>query len=300
MESTRNNISEFLCFSFFFPEFCYDGNMNILHKLKEQINFTSTDKVIADYILSHKDEAVEMSIQKLAEATYTSTTAVMRLCERLKLSGYKQLKIELSREINDPATDDELLDPSFPFHPDSSTGEIANSLKKLIDQSLNEARKTLSVTDMNRAADILINANQRALFGIGDAYLAGLSFQTRMLRIGMHFLTTPVYGEQGHLAQAMTSSDAALILSYSGTTDQTLLSARRLKQNRVRIVSITGNADSPLARLSDVVLVIPAKEHKFHRIASFFSQACMDYYLNILYSRIYVQNYRNFQDKNID
>lgn len=274
--------------------------MNILNQLKERVNFSTTDITIADYILSHKDEVVEMSIQQLAQKTYTSSTAVMRLCQRIGLSGYKQLKISLTREIDTTENDSDLLDPSFPFHPDSSTMEIANSLKKITDQSLNEARRMLNTADMNKAAEMLLNARYKALFGIGDAYLAGLAFQTRMMRLGIHFLATPVYGEQNHQADTLTRDDAALILSYSGSTNPTLTTTKNLKRNGVKIISITGNGSSPLARLSDVVLVIPAKEQKYHRIATFFSQACMDYFLNILYSRMYVLNYREFSQKTID
>lgn len=274
--------------------------MNILNQLKERVNFSTTDITIADYILSHKDEVVEMSIQQLAQKTYTSSTAVMRLCQRIGLSGYKQLKISLTREIDTTENDSDLLDPNFPFHPDSSTMEIANSLKKITDQSLNEARRMLNTADMNKAAEMLMNARHKALFGIGDAYLAGLAFQTRMMRLGIHFLATPVYGEQNHQADTLTRDDAALILSYSGSTNTTLTTTKILKRNGVKIVSITGNGSSPLARLSDVVLVIPAKEQKYHRISTFFSQACMDYFLNILYSRMYVLNYREFSLKTID
>lgn len=271
--------------------------MTIHNQLKEQINFSDTDKTIANFILSHKDEVLTMSIQKLAQETYTSTSAVIRLCERIHLSGYKELKYRLSQQLQNPIPDSQLLDPNFPFHAESSTAEIASSLKKLTDQSLDEARKMLSVADLNKAADILIHARQRALFGIGDAYLAGLSFQARMMRIGIYFLATPVYGEQIHQADTLAIEDAALLLSYSGKSSSTVNAARILKKNGCKTVCITGDPASPLARLCDVVLLIPAKEKKFHRISSFFSQACMDYFLNILYSRIYVLNYREFQDK---
>lgn len=271
--------------------------MSLKNQLKEKVNFSDTDKTIADYILAHKDEILSMSIQKLAQETFTSTSAVIRLCERIHLSGYKELKVKLSQELQSSVPESELLDPNFPFHADSSTSEIASSLKKLTDQSLDEARRMLSVADLNKAADILAHAKQKALFGIGDAYLAGLSFQARMMRLGIYFLATPVYGEQIHQADTLAKEDAALLLSYSGKSTSTVYAAKILKKNGCKTVCITGDPTSPLAHLCDVVLLIPAKEKKFHRISSFFSQACMDYFLNILYSRIYVLNYREFQEK---
>jgi len=274
--------------------------MKIETMLKEQIDFTENEKAISAYILSHKDDVLHMSVQALAKYTYTSTSAVMRLCGRMGLSGFRDFKIRYAQELSSSFSDMTEIDPNFPFSPNDSVGEIAASLRKLTVQTLSEAQKMISPSDVKKACMVLHNARNVALFGIGDAYLAGLTFQARMMRSGTNYLATPVYGEQHHLALTMHSGDAGIVLSYSGTTKGTVDCAKELKKNGAATICITAGADSELAKLCSINLLLPAREQKFRRIASFFSQTCMEYYLNIIYSYLYVMDYTEYSAKAID
>ncbi len=264
--------------------------MRLTTLLENKDHFTDNEKIIADYILSHKDEVLNISIQALAKQTYTSTSAVMRLCSRMHVSGFKEFKIVFAQEMNHPMDTQDDIDPNFPFSRNDGAGEIATQIEKLTVLSLEEARQSMSISDVRKACALMQAASSVALFGIGDAYLAGLSFVARMTRTGVNYLTTPVYGEQMHLAQSLNRGDCGLLLSYSGTTMETVEVAKRLKKKGVSTICITADAQSPLAKLADITLLLPAKETKFHRIASFFSQTCMDYYLNVIYSILYVTN----------
>ena len=274
--------------------------MSIQELLKEQVGFTENEKVIADYILSHKDDILQMSIQSLALKTYTSTSAIMRLCSRLNLSGFKQFKFRLSQELLRANPDYQDVDPNFPFTKNDSIPEISQQLKKLTIQTLEETQKILSIQDMQKACYLMKNAKNVAIFGVGDAYLAGLAFQASMTRTGTNYIVTPVYGEQGHLAKTLHTDDCALLLSYSGSTDSTINHAKQLKSQKVPTICITANAESELAKLCDIALFLPAKEDKGHRIAAFFSRASMEYYLNIMYSYLYVLDYDKHVQETID
>ncbi len=274
--------------------------MSIQDLLKQQIDFTENEKVIADYILSHKDDILQMSIQSLALKTYTSTSAIMRLCSRLNLSGYKQFKFRFSQELLRANPEYQDVDPNFPFTKNDSIPEISQQLKKLTIQTLEETQRILSIQDMQKACYLMKNAKNVALFGVGDAYLAGLAFQASMTRTGTNYIVTPVYGEQGHLAKTLRSDDCALLLSYSGSTPGTISAAKRLKAHKVPTICITANADSELYKICDISLLLPAKEDKGHRIAAFFSRASMEYYLNIMYSYLYVLDYDKHINDSID
>ena len=59
----------------------------------------------------------------------------------------------------------------------------------------------------------MMRSGRIVIFGVGDAYLAGLAFQARMMRAGFNqFLSSPVYGEQRHLAQTLQSGDCGILL----------------------------------------------------------------------------------------
>ena len=53
--------------------------MSLLKKLKLKESFTDTEQRIADYILTNLDDVPDMVIQQLAENTFTSHSAIIRL-----------------------------------------------------------------------------------------------------------------------------------------------------------------------------------------------------------------------------
>lgn len=56
--------------------------MLIEEKLTKQELFTTTEKRIVDYIRRNIEAAVYMTIEELAKATYTSHSAIIRLCKK--------------------------------------------------------------------------------------------------------------------------------------------------------------------------------------------------------------------------
>ena len=265
--------------------------MTLQEQLKEKNNFTENEKIIADYILSHKDDVLQMSIQSLALKTFTSTSAIMRLCTRLNLVGFKDFKFRFSQELLRANTDYNDVDPNFPFSKNDSIPEISQQLKKLTIQTLQETQKMLSTQDMKKACIMMKNAKHVALFGVGDAYLAGLAFQASMTRTGTNYIVTP---------KTLHPDDCALLLSYSGSTQSTIDNAKSLKKRKIPTICITANASSELAKICDISLFLPAKEDKGHRIAAFFSRASMEYYLNVMYSYLYVLDYDKHIKETID
>lgn len=64
--------------------------MLIEEKLTKQELFTTTEKRIVDYIRRNIEAAVYMTIEELAKATYTSHSAIIRLCKKMGFSGFKE------------------------------------------------------------------------------------------------------------------------------------------------------------------------------------------------------------------
>lgn len=60
----------------------------------------SHEKDVARYILSHMDQIPDMSASQLAKASLTSKATVVRLGQKLGLSGYQEFKLKLVAEIN--------------------------------------------------------------------------------------------------------------------------------------------------------------------------------------------------------
>ena len=61
--------------------------------------FFEAEKKIADYMMEHKAEVVDMTVGELARASGTSDATVSRFCRRCGFKGFHSLKLALAREV---------------------------------------------------------------------------------------------------------------------------------------------------------------------------------------------------------
>lgn len=112
-----------------------------------------------------------------------------------------------------------------------------------------------------RATELIFNSTGSVIVtGVGKAGIIGSKISATLASTGTpsHFLH-PVEALHGDLGRVQRG-DVVLALSHSGQTDEILHLINPIKQQEIKLIAITGNADSSLARHSDVVLCIGAIE----------------------------------------
>ena len=67
--------------------------LNLIECLEQKERYTYNEGLIIDFILSHTERVLHMSIYELAEATNSSTSTIVRLCKKTETSGFKESKI---------------------------------------------------------------------------------------------------------------------------------------------------------------------------------------------------------------
>ncbi len=104
----------------------------------------------------------------------------------------------------------------------------------------------------------LIAASKGSLIisGLGKSGIIGVKLSATFASTGTlsHFLH-PVEAMHGDLGR-IRKSDVLLLLSYSGQGEEVLTLAALVKQDGVPILSMTGNRESHLAKISDVHLCV--------------------------------------------
>lgn len=107
----------------------------------------------------------------------------------------------------------------------------------------------------DRAVEIVAECTGNVIVsGVGKSGLIGQKISATLSSTGTpsHFMhaTEALHGDLGRLR----AGDVALLLSYSGTTEEVITLAAVLRQDEVPIISISGDSDSQLGRLSDAAL----------------------------------------------
>lgn len=87
----------------------------ILERLKAGEGFTHQEKAVADYILDQIETIQSMSAEELARASYTSKATVVRLCKKVGVARYQDLKPVFRRSTRKvPTFSFSYLIPLFP------------------------------------------------------------------------------------------------------------------------------------------------------------------------------------------
>ena len=139
-----------------------------------------------------------------------------------------------------------------------AAGNFARNLSLVRDEIADTAAKI----DEQEVAAVAAHLGQTGRVFIAGAGRSGLVLRMAAMRL-MHLgLTVHVAGET--TTPAIGSGDLLLVASGSGTTSGVLKSAETAAKVGARIAAFTTNPDSPLARLADAVVIIPAAQKTDH------------------------------------
>ncbi len=130
--------------------------------------------------------------------------------------------------------------------------------KKLIEQ-IEMTLEKISSKDMEKFVRIIKNSRRVYLAGAGRSGLVAKAFAMRLVHLGKR---TFVVGET--VVPSMRKSiDTLVVVSGSGRTRSILEIAKTAKGIGGKLVAVTGEKKSPLAKIADHVICIPAGKTKF-------------------------------------
>ena len=135
---------------------------------------------------------------------------------------------------------------------------------RLASQALEAVYTSMAPTYYDTAVALIANAEAQGgrvhVTGVGKSRHVGHKLTATLQSTGTktYFLdpTDCNHGDSGQVAEG----DVVIALSHSGKTRELLDALATLKQNGAKVIAITGNAASDLARLSDATLHVPVNQ----------------------------------------
>lgn len=223
--------------------------------------FSSTERGVAERILSDPELVVDLSIHELAQKTFSSPSTIVRMCSHTGFSGYKEFRravtFELARREQTRRNEQKDIQRS-------------DSLEQIIDKityanilSLEETRDLMDVSILRAGAEVLRRARVIYLFGLGASLCAAKDAYLKFLRLNKLCVINEDWHSQLVQSCNATDQDAALVFSYSGVTTEVIECMRNLKKNGTPIIAITRCVSSPVSDLADYRLYTAANESLF-------------------------------------
>lgn len=220
---------------------------------------------IADYILAHPRDVINMTASELAKEAGSSPATVIRMTKSLDIEGFTTLKILLTADIT--------KNQSVPQdYADITPNEDLDSIKgKLLASALQSIRETTDQVNAQEVSELIkavAQAKQLFVFGIGASGLAAQNICQKWNRIGY---PTVADDDLNNLLPKMVNAqpgDVLWVISNSGESPEALVAAKFAREIGIKLVSLTRFGNNSLAKTSDIAVHTSQPKETPNRIAA--------------------------------
>lgn len=255
---------------------------NALIRIKQyEPGASNAEKGVLRYIISNIGKVPDMNIHDLAKVSFCSASTIVRLCKKLGFDGYRDLQNSLLFELAVKKQNQEQGGTKIA----RAVGleEIVSTVTQRNIASLGDTMKILEPDAIEKAVNILENCETIYLFGLGASLIVAQDAYLKFLRVGKPCFCTSDIHSQFLAAKNAKQTDAAIVLSYSGYTEEILKCVSELSANTVPIIAITRFDNSPLSQVASCNLYAVAMEEVYRSGAMSSRIAQLDI-IDILYT----------------
>lgn len=220
-------------------------------------SYFDAEKKIADYIIAHKEEVIDMTVAELARASRTSDATVSRFCRRCGFDGFQHLKMSLTREVLEEKGN------GIQVSNDILREDIPQSLQNILANKVAELTQTMSMMDPKKLEKILSLMEQGRMVqvaAVGNTIPVAMDFSFKLNQLGIPAVSGTIWETQMAYTLNLTKEDVVVVFSNSGSSRRLLTLIKGAKENGVPVISITNSPTSAVALASDYHITTATRE----------------------------------------
>ena len=265
--------------------------MLLIERLRrDEEKLSDGQREVARWLAAHRDEVPFVTVKRIAEQTYTSPATVVRLAKNLGYASFEPMRMELVKEIAYLDRGFVGLDPHDPFETDDGVMTIASKVASFASETVDDTLSLIDEATLLRAVDLIDSTRRLHVGATSFPLVLSQEFMLKMRRIGKDVGVTTLAGERQFTERIIQPDDCGLVISYSGTTRETLDLAHMYERCGIPIIAITSMGSNPLRELADVSLTLTTREYMHPDWVGVVSHLSMKLLLDTLYSCIYVRH----------
>lgn len=243
-------------------------------------SFLDSEKRIVDFILKNPDKAPSMTSAQLAAASSTSEASVSRFCRRLGFANYRAFQFSLARDLAVQRDDTQITR-------EVTMENVSQSIANIRHAKVREIESTLENLDedvLRRVVDLFARAGMVLFAAVGNTNAVAIDAAIKFGQLGLKSFATTITESSTSLALSMREDDILVLISNSGKSKRLERVLHAAKQGGATVILITGDATSPLARMSDVVLRAVNYEALLTTVDFTFSKISATLIIEVIYS----------------
>lgn len=239
-----------------------DGKHLISNIQAQYARLSKGQKLIAQYILNNYDKVAFMTACKLGETVGVSESTVVRFANALGYSGYPKLQEALQELIKNKLTTVQRVEMTHSEYTDDTT-----ILNKVLKSDIDNIKDTLEAIDENAfkgAADKILKARKIYILGMRSSFTIAqyLGFYLDIILDNVQIIRMDM-GDAFEQVVRVNEDDVVITISFPRYSRKSYQVVKYAKSKGAHIISITDSMFSPVASLSDNILLVKSNMASF-------------------------------------
>ena len=238
---------------------------DLKRRIRQKIpSLTSSQKIIADFIVENPYHFASCSIRELEEVLHISKSTIVRLAQTLGYGGFQQLRSEFLSGIRHETNPIQ----RYKSYLTESKDEMEFDYLRLLGQenvgNINHMLHNLDRNQYSEVIRIIEDAANVYTLGLGISnYLAGItsyflnriSVKSECMFFGGFTFTERVVG--------LSEKDLLFAFSFPPYSVETVEAARYAQEKKIRVIAITDKATSDIAQFTNAHLQVAVDSFSF-------------------------------------
>ncbi len=223
----------------------------LLRELRSGLEYMSAaERRIAETLLADPQGAVSLSLSGLSEKAKVSQGSIINFSNKFSGGGFPALKMEIAASLAEES--------GRPFSTVSGKDSMKDIFSKTSDNICAALANTAALNDEQTLRDVcemILGAKKVEIYGVFRSAVVATDFYFQLLQLGIPASFVSDVLTCAVSASLLGEGSLVIAISSSGQTKDVIDAVRLARGGGVPVVALTAHKNSPLASLSDKLLL---------------------------------------------
>jgi DNA-binding MurR/RpiR family transcriptional regulator len=215
---------------------------------------TPAERKACAYLVENPVKVARMTLVEFAQESKSSQPSIIRLCKRIGVSGYTELKSNLAVQLAEEGR----IGFDFDFvKANTFSSDIVNTVDLVLQGSIRILHDMLAQAknDYDHAVEVLLKTKRIQFIAIGDGMVPCKFAYFKFLRLGYDCVAESDPDLMVVATCNLRRGDVAIAISHTGNSRLVNDALKIAHENGATTICITSREHSPMVANSDIVLL---------------------------------------------